>query len=72
VAELAIPGNDAAAGSLFSYVDLERRMRAYQAPRIIHGLVNSAWAYLSSALDAPYSPSGQESIPPERLRHALL
>jgi hypothetical protein len=72
VAKLAIRGNDAAAGSLLSYVDLERRMRADQALRIIRGLVNSALADLSSALDAPYSPFGQESIPPERMRHALL
>ncbi len=65
-------GNDAVAGSLFSYVDLEKRVRPDHPLRVIRGLVNSALADLSSAFDALYSPFGRESIPPERLARALL
>jgi transposase len=65
-------GNDAVAGSLFSYVDLEKRVRADHPLRVIRGLVNSALADLSTAFDALYSPFGRESIPPERLIRALL
>ncbi|MFN9095359.1 MAG: transposase, partial [Alphaproteobacteria bacterium] len=65
-------GNDAVAGSLFSYVDLGKRVRPDRPLRVIRGLVNSALADLSSAFDALYSPFGRESIPPERLLRALL
>jgi len=65
-------GNDAVAGSLFSYVDLEKRVRPDHPLRVIRGLVNSALADLSAAFDALYSPFGRESIPPERLIRALL
>ena len=65
-------GNDAVAGSLFSYVDLEKRVRPDHPLRVIRGLVNSALADLSTAFDALYSPFGRESIPPERLLRALL
>jgi transposase len=65
-------GSDAVAGSLFSYVDLERRVRADHPLRVIRGVVNAALADLSTAFDALYSPFGRESIPPERLLRALL
>ena len=65
-------GNDAVAGSLFSYVDLEKRVRPDHPLRVIRGLVNSVLADLSTAFDALYSPFGRESIPPERLLRALL
>ena len=65
-------GNDAVAGSLFSYVDLEKRVRPDHPLRVIRGLVNSALADLSAAFDVLYSPFGRESIPPERLIRALL
>ena len=35
-------GNDAVAGSLFSYVDLEKRVRPDHPLRVIRGLVNRA------------------------------
>jgi transposase len=70
--EVAMRGNDAVAGSLFSYVDLEKRVRPDHPLRVIRGLVNSALADLSAAFDALYSPFGRESIPPERLIRALL
>src|SRR4051812_16389600 len=65
-------GNDAVAGSLFSYVDLEKRVRADHPLRVIRGIVNATLAELSGAFDALYSPFGRESIPPERLLRALL
>jgi hypothetical protein len=47
-------GNDAVAGSLFGYVDLEKRVRPDHPQRVIRGLVNSALTDLSSAFDALY------------------
>ena len=65
-------GSDAATGSLFSYVDLEKRVRSDHPLRLIRGVVNAALARLSGEFDALYAPSGRESIPPERLLRALL
>jgi transposase len=65
-------GSDAVAGSLFSYVDLEKRVRADHPLRVIRGIVNATLVELSGAFDALYSPFGRESIPPERLLRALL
>ncbi|MCA3370953.1 MAG: IS5/IS1182 family transposase, partial [Roseomonas sp.] len=42
-------GNDAVAGSLVSYVDLEKRVRPDHPLRVIRGLVNGALADLSAA-----------------------
>ena len=50
------------AGSLLSYVDLEKRVRPEHSLHVIRGPVNSAL----------YSPFGRDSMPPERLRRALL
>jgi len=65
-------GSDAVAGSLFSSVDLEKRVRADHPLRVIRSVVNAALADLSAAFGALYSPFGRESIPPERLLRALL
>jgi hypothetical protein len=65
-------GNDAAAGSLFSYVDIEKRVRADDPLRAIREIVNATLGAVSAAFDALYSPFGRESIPPERLLRALL
>jgi transposase len=70
--EASMRGSDAAAGSLFSYVDLETRVRADHPLRVIRGIVNAALADLSAEFDALYSPFGRDSIPPERLLRALL
>jgi hypothetical protein len=67
-----MPGNDAVAGALFSYVDLEKRLRPDPLLRVIRGLVNSVVAALSSAFDAPYSPFGRGAIPPKRSLRARL
>ncbi len=65
-------GNDAAAGSLFSYVDLEKRVRADHPLRVIREVVNATLRAMSAEFDALYSPFGRESIPPERLLRGLL
>ena len=65
-------GNDAVAGSLFSYVDLEMRVRAEHPLRVIRDIVNATLSAMSAEFDALYSPFGRESIPPERLLRALL
>ena len=65
-------GSDAVAGSLFSYVDLEKRVRAEHPLRVIRSIVNDALLAMSADLDALYAPLGRESIPPERLLRALL
>ncbi|MCW3477488.1 IS5 family transposase [Limobrevibacterium gyesilva] len=65
-------GSDAAAGSLFSYVDLEKRVRTDHPLRVIRGIVNTTLQAMSAEFDALYSPLGRESIPPERLLRALL
>ncbi|TDH55965.1 IS5 family transposase [Dankookia rubra] len=65
-------GSDAVVGSLFSYVDLEQRVRADHPLRVIRGIVNAVLSDLSAKFDTLYSPFGRESIPPERLLRALL
>jgi len=65
-------GSDEVRGSLFSYVDVEKRIRPDHPLRVIRGIVNATLADLSGDFDALYSPFGRESIPPERLLRALL
>jgi transposase len=65
-------GDDTVCGSLFSYVDLEKRVRTDHPLRVIRGVVNATLADLSPAFDALYSRNGREPIPPERLLRALL
>jgi hypothetical protein len=49
-------GSDAVAGSLFSHVDLEARVRSDHPLRAIRGIVNTTLAELSLEFDALYSP----------------
>lgn len=65
-------GSDAIAGSLFSYVDLEKRIRPDHPLRVIREIVNATLVTLSPEFDLLYSPDGRVSIPPERLLRALL
>jgi transposase len=66
-------GSDIRSGSLFSYVDLEQRVRADHPLRRIREIVNAALADLSADFDALYPPKvGRPSIPPERLLRAML
>jgi len=44
-------GNDTVRGSLFSYVDLEKRIRADHPLRVIRGIVNATLAALSGEFE---------------------
>ncbi|HEV2187178.1 MAG TPA: IS5 family transposase [Stellaceae bacterium] len=65
-------GDDEICGSLFSYIDLENRVRSDHPLRVIRKIVNAALAALSGEFGRLYSPIGRGSIPPERLMRALL
>jgi transposase len=65
-------GDDGNCGSFFSYIDLEKRVRADHPLRVIREIVNAALKSLSGEFAKLYSPIGRESIPPERLVRALL
>ena len=66
-------GSDDRSGSLFSYVDLESRVRADHPLRTIRTVVNETLAGLSTEFEPIYTAGlGRPSIPPERLLRALL
>jgi len=59
-------GDDEICGSLFTYIDLEKRVRADHPLRVIREIANAALGSLSGEFAKLYSPIGRESIPPER------
>ena len=65
-------GSDEKTGALFSYVDLETRVRSDHPLRAIRQLANDALAGLQADFSALYSGLGRPSIPPERLLRAML
>jgi transposase len=65
-------GGDNRTGELFSYVDLEARVRGDHPLRRIRAIVNEALAALERDFAAMYSPIGRPSIPPEKLLRAML
>ena len=65
-------GSDKRSGELFSYVDLERRVRADHPLRAIRRLTDAALEALSGEFAALYSGTGRPSIPPEQLLRAML
>ena len=65
-------GKDEVRGSLFSYVDLEQRIRPDHPLRLIRSIVNAALAEMSAEFDALYPATGRDSIPLERLLRGLL
>jgi transposase len=65
-------GGDGRTGELFSYVDLEARVRPDHPLRAIRAIVNDALAALERELAALYPAIGRPSIPPERLLRAML
>ena len=65
-------GGDNRTGELFSYVDLEARVRRDHPLRAIRAIVNEALAALEREFAALYSPIGRPSIPPEKLLRAML
>ena len=66
-------GSDERSGSLFSYVDLEARVRVGHPLRTIRQLANAALADLRGDFAALYPARlGRPSIAPERLLRAML
>lgn len=65
-------GLDERSGSLFSYVDLEARVRPDHPLRTIGEIVNCALETLTMDFGALYSRLGRPSIPPEQLLRAML
>ena len=65
-------GGDDRTGELFSYVDLEARVRRDHPLRAIRAIVNEALGALEPEFAALYSPIGRPSIPPEKLLRAML
>ena len=65
-------GSDQRSGELFSYVDLEKRVRLDHPMRAIQVLTDSALETLSGDFAALYSGLGRPSIAPEMLLRAML
>ena len=65
-------GDDKICGRLFSYIDLEDRVRADHPLRSIREITNAALAALSGEFAALYSGMGRPSVPPEKLLRAML
>jgi transposase len=65
-------GADRRSGELFSYVDLEQRVRADHPLRAIRETANAALDAVSAEFSRLYSPVGRPSIAPEMLLRALL
>lgn len=65
-------GADRRTGELFSYVDLESRVRADHPLRKVREVVNATLAAMSADFAELYSRLGRPGIPPERLLRALL
>jgi len=66
--EVGMRGKDEVRGSLFSYVEMERRIRPDHPLRLIRTIVNAALAGMSAEFDALYPSTRRDSIPRERLR----
>ena len=69
---VAMRGDDEICGNLFSYIDLEERVRADHPLRVIREIANDALAALTGEFAALYSGMGRPSIPPEKLLRAML
>ena len=65
-------GADDRTGELFSYVDLETRVRGDHPLRAVRGIVNEALMALERDFAALYAPIGRPSIAPEKLLRAML
>jgi transposase len=62
-------GSDKRSGELFSYVDLDQRVRRDHPLRAMRSLTDVALAALSGDFAALYSGVGRPSIAPEMLLH---
>src|SRR4051795_7278596 len=65
-------GSDKRSGSLFSYVDLEARVRRDHPFRAIRHFAGGALEALTVGFGELYSSTGRPSVPPEMLLRAML
>src|SRR5450432_940483 len=65
-------GSDSRTGSLFSYVDIESRVRRDHPLRTIRQLADAALETLTADFSRLYSGMGRPSIAPEMLLRAML
>jgi hypothetical protein len=65
-------GSDERSGSLFSYVDLESRVRGDHPRRTIRAIANAALSDLSKAFTGLHADFGRPSIAPAKLLRATL
>lgn len=65
-------GSEVRSGELFSYVDLERRVRPDHPVRAIQEMANAALGRLSVDFAGLYSGMGRPSVAPEMLLRAML
>jgi transposase len=65
-------GADEQSGTLFSYVDLEARVRSDHPLRLIREISNAALGELTEDFSKLYTNFGRPSTPPERLLRAML
>jgi transposase len=65
-------GTDERTGALFSYVDLDARVRKDHPLRTIRAVVNEALGAMEREIASLYSGTGRPSIAPERLLRAML
>ena len=65
-------GSDKRSGELFSYVNLEDRVRRDHPLRTIREIANAALGDLSGDFAVLYSSMGRPSIAPEMLLRAML
>jgi transposase len=67
-----VRGSDCRSGELFSYVDLEVRVRRDHPLRAIRSIANEALATLGQDFATLYASIGRPSIAPEKLLRAML
>src|SRR5690242_2503843 len=69
---MGVRGSDERSRALFSYVDLEARVRSDHPLRPIREIANAALKDLTRDFSRLYTNFGRPSIPPERLLRAML
>ena len=69
---IGMRGSDHRSGSLFSYIDLDARVRSDHPLRTVRALVDEAFSRLDGEFSDLYSEIGRPSIPPEQLLRAML
>jgi len=65
-------GSDERTGALFSYIDLEARVRNDHPLRSVRVVVNEALGAMEADFAGLYSRTGRPSIPPEKLLRTML